>query len=122
MNVEIKYDDAALTKSKHDSMKAWHTNMAEQHAIAAEWHGEQSEILSKAMVNVPLDPQKTVTSLGGQRGSTTGQGSSSAARATDVADVQTKKMDLIEILKSHEEEFGSFDASVEEIVDSILGK
>lgn len=122
MNVEISYDDATLIKSKHDSMKAWHANMAEQHSIASEWHGQQSEILSKAMINVPLDPKKTVTSLGGQKGGTTGQGSSSATRAIDVADVETKKMDLIDILKSHAEEFGGFENSIEEIVEFLIGK
>ena len=122
MNIEISYENASITKSKHDSMKAWHANMAEQHAIAAEWHGEQSEILSKAMVNVPLDPQKTVTSLGGQSGTTTSQPASASPSATEVGDIETKKMDLTEILNSHVEEFGSFDKTIEEIVNIIIGR
>lgn len=122
MNVEISYSDAALTKEKHDSMKAWHANMSEQHAIAAEWHNQQSDILSKAMINVPLDPQKTVRPLGGQSGATTSQPASSSPSATNVGDIETKKMDLTEILNSHVEEFGSFDKTIEEIVNILIGR
>lgn len=122
MNVELTYDEAALTKSQHDSMKAWHSNMAQQHAIAAEWHSDQSELLSKAMVNIPLDPEKRVTSLGGEKGGSTGQPSTATPRATEVPLDPAKKMDLVEILSSHQEEFGAFDKSVEEIVEYIIGK
>ena len=122
MNVELTYDEAALTKSQHDSMKAWHSNMSQQHAIAAEWHSEQSELLSKAMVNVPLDPEKSTTSLGGEKGGTTSAPSSATPSSREVPLDPAKKMDLVEILKSHVDEYGEFSKSVEEIVAFITGQ
>jgi hypothetical protein len=151
MNVEITYDNALLTKNQHDSMKAWHANMATQHAIASEWHSDQSERLSKAIQNLPLDPEKIVTSLGAEKGGSTGEPSSSvfpssapesgtevratpasgsstaqtggsAPRAIEVPLDPVKKADLLEILNQHIDQFGSFDKSVEDIVGIILGK
>lgn len=150
MNVEISYDNALLSKAQHDSMKAWHANMATQHAIAAEWHSDQSEALSKAIQNIPLDPEKMVTNISSERGASTGQpasskpassmpemdtstlrfseaGSSTAAtggpspRPINVPLDPVKKADLIEILKQHVDEYGSFGKSVEEVVETILG-
>lgn len=150
MNVEISYDNALLSKSQHDSMKTWHVNMATQHAIAAEWHSEQSERLSKAIQDLPLDPEKIVTTISGERGASTGEpasgspsasapessteirttaasGSSmaepasSAPRAIEVPLDPIKKADLADILRQHVEEYGSLGKSVEEIVEIILG-
>jgi hypothetical protein len=151
MNIEISYDNALLSKSQHDSMKTWHANMATQHAIAAEWHSEQSESLSKAIQNLPLDPEKIVTSLSAERGQSTAMSpsgtpsssapesstsvrqtsesgsslaepASSSPRVIDVPLDPVKKADLIQILKDHEKEYGSFGKSLEEVVESILSR
>jgi hypothetical protein len=150
MNVEISYDNALLSKAQHDSMKAWHANMATQHSIAAEWHSDQSESLSKAIQNIPLDPEKMVTSISSERGGSTGEGASSkpasstpemststlrfsesgastgatggsSPRPVNVPLDPVKKGDLIEILNQHVEEYGSFGKSIEEVVEIILG-
>lgn len=149
MNIEISYDNALLSKSQHDSMKTWHANMATQHAIASEWHSDQSDGLSKAIQNLPLDPEQIVTSISAEQGQSTGEPapasspvlqaearvsvsqesggsvaepSSFAPRAIDVPLDPIKKADLIDILKQHVEEYGSFGKSVEEVVESILGR
>lgn len=150
MNIEISYDNALLSKSQHDSMNSWHVNMATQHAIAAEWHAEQSERLSKAIKDLPLDPEKMVTTISAQRGGSTAEPasaspstmmpqssteirtlsesgssmaepSSSAPRAIEVPLDPVKKADLADILRQHVEEYGTLGKSVEEIVDIILG-
>lgn len=149
MNVEISYDSALLAKNQHDSMKSWHASMATQHSIAAEWHLDQSESLSKAIQNIPLDPEKIVTTMSSEKGQSTGApGTSAPASSTPVlsSEVRTinasgaasaqlagasprpidipldpvKKADLVEILKQHVDEFGSFGKSIEEVVDSIF--
>lgn len=151
MNVEISYDNALLSKAQHDSMKSWHVNMATQHAIAAEWHSEQSEGLSKAIKNLPLDPEKIVTTISQEKGfstaepgsrafpssapesstevrttpasgASTAQTGGSAPRPIEVPLDPVKKADLVEILKQHVDEYGSFGKSVEEVVEIILGK
>ncbi len=150
MNVEISYDNALLTKSQHDSMKSWHANMATQHAIAAEWHSDQADSLSKAIQDLPLDPEKIVTTISPERGASTGvpstsafpssapesgteirttadsgqsltEPASAAPRAIEVPLDPVKKADLAEILNQHIEEFGSLNKSVEEIVEFLLG-
>jgi hypothetical protein len=149
MNIEISYDNALLSKSQHDSMKTWHAKMATQHSIAAEWHSDQSDSLFKAIQNLPLDPEKIVTSISSERGQSTGMPSSStppystpemsaqvasttesgqslgesptgSPRVVDVPLDPIKKADLFEILKDHEKEYGPFSKSLEEIVESIL--
>ena len=55
MIIQLPYDNVETVKKGHDSMKAWHENMAKSHEIAAAWHASQSEDLSKAM-NVPTNP------------------------------------------------------------------
>lgn len=153
MNVEISYDSALLTKTQHDSMKSWHASMATQHAIAAEWHSDQSGNLSKAIQNIPLDPEKIVSALFTERGASTAtaeavavvsaitapvistqvrtaseagastaQGGGSAPRPVEVPLDPVKKADLVEILKQHVDEYGSFHKSIEDVVEIILGR
>lgn len=122
MNVEISYDDASSLKKKHEAMKAWHANIAEQHSIAAEWHQNQAESLSKAMINVPLDPEKKVTTIPGRDTGSTSSSGGSAPSATEIPLDPVKKSDLEDILRQHEEEFGPLKQSIEEIVKHLLGE
>ena len=124
MIIQLPYDNVEIAKKGHDSMKAWHENMAKSHEIAAAWHASQSEDLSKAMNEIPLDPEKMVTRMpenGGPQPATTGMGSSSAAQEVPLDAQVVKKSDLVDILKDHVNEFGSFNMSVEDIADIILG-
>jgi len=124
MIIQLPYDNVEIAKKGHDSMKSWHENMAKSHEIAAAWHANQSEDLSKAMNELPLDPEKVVTRIpenGGPQPETSGMGMSSEAENVPLDGQVVKKSDLIDILKDHVNEFGSFNMSVEDIADIILG-
>ena len=122
MIINLPYDNVEMMKSHHDKMKSWNENMAKQHEAAALWHEQQIEELEKAMIQVPLNPEKKpAPSAGGQAGGNTGEGSSSAPAPVQVPLDPMKKADLISILQDHEAEFGGFDRPVEEIVNNIVG-
>lgn len=122
MQIQLAYDNAAEIKKQHDSMNAWHKSMAESHMRAADWHGSQSEVLSKAMKEVPLDPDKVTTpSLGGAQGAPTGEPASSAPPAKTVPLDPMKKAEFVQILKDHAHVFGDLGAPIEEIAEIILG-
>lgn len=114
----------------HLSMKNWHETMAksaaemmQDHIKAASWHDSQSNMIKGMIQEVPLDPEtKKMTVPAGSYAATTP--SKTKATETEVPlDPQTvKKGDLVAILKAHEEEFGSFDMSAEDIASFLLAK
>lgn len=123
MIINLPYDNVEMMKSQHEQMKSWNDNMAKQHQAASDWHQQQIEELEKAMVRVPLEPEKKPTpSAGGARGSSTDGPDPAAPAPKQVPLDPMKKSDLISILQDHEAEFGGFDKPVEEIVDTILGE
>lgn len=124
MYIELPYDNVETIKKGHDSMRSWHENMAKAHETAAAWHANQSDDLSKAMNEVPLDPEKRVVRMpenGGQQPATSGAGKTSPTQEVPLDPQSVKKVDLVDILKDHVNEFGSFNMSVEDIADIILG-
>ena len=117
---------------EHTSMKSWHEEMAksaatqmQDHMKAASWHESQSNMI-KGMINeVPLDPEKKSTSIpvsGSAPTPTSGVGFSAPTKEVALDPETVKKSDLVAILKSHEEEFGSFDMSVEDIANFLLAE
>lgn len=121
MIIQLPYDNVQMVKRKHDSMKAWHEDMAKSHQIAAEWHAEQSEELGKAMKEVPLNPEEVGGRSYPAKGQSTDRPDPAAPAPTNVPIDPVKKADLIQILNDHIAEFGAFNLSPEEIVDKIIG-
>ena len=122
MIIELPYDNVQVIKKKHDSMKAWHEDMAKSHQLAADWHGEQSEALGKAMKEVPLNPEEVSGRTYPEKGSSTDTPDAPAPAPTKVPLDPVKKADLVQILKDHVEEYGDLGLSPEDIVDKIFGE
>jgi hypothetical protein len=122
MIIQIPYDNAEVIKKGHDSMKAWHENMAKSHETAAVWHQMQSESMSKAMNEVPLDPEVKPAPKAGARGSSTDSPDSTPTPSKDVPMDPMKKADLVKILEDHIAEFGPLGIAPKDIVNIILGE
>lgn len=116
----------------HTSMKSWHEEMAktaatqmQDHIKAASWHESQTDMIKAMMNEVPLDPEKKVTSIptaGSASTPTSGAGKTSPAKEVALDPESVKKGDLVSLLKSHEAEFGSFDMSAEDIANFLLAE
>jgi hypothetical protein len=111
-------------------MKSWHETAAktaaeqmQDHIKAAAWHNSQVDII-KGMINeVPLDPEKKVSSVptaGSASTPTSGAGKTSGTKEIPLDPKTVKKSDLVTALSSFEEEFGKFDMSVEDIASFLL--
>jgi hypothetical protein len=113
----------------HDSMKSWHEEMAksaaesmQDHIKAAAWHNSQADIMKSMMNEVPLDPEKKVTSIptaGSVDTPTSGAGKTSPTKEIAL-DPEVKKSDLIAILEEHAAQYGDFDMEVEAIAKFLL--
>ena len=113
----------------HDSMKSWHEEMAksaaesmQDHIKAAAWHNSQADIMKAMMNEVPLDPEKKVTSIptaGSADTPTSGAGKTSPTKEIAL-DPEVKKSDLIAILEEHAAQYGDFDMEVEAIAKFLL--
>lgn len=123
MIINLPYDNVETMKVHHMEMKSWNENMAKQHEAAAEWHQQQVEELEKAMIRVPLEPEKKpAPSAGGARGTSTDGPDPAAPAPTQVPLDPMKKADLMSILADHAAEYGDFEHSIEEIVQLIAGE
>jgi hypothetical protein len=124
-NIEKMFQD-------HTSMKSWHEEMAktaatqmQDHIKAASWHESQTDMIKAMMNEVPLDPEKKVTSIptaGSASTPTSGAGKTSPAKEVALDPESVKKGDLVSLLKSHEAEFGSFDMPAEDIANFLLAE
>jgi hypothetical protein len=127
----MKYNIEKMAQD-HNSMKVWHEEMAksaanqmQDHIKAASWHEAQSDMIKGMMNEVPLDPEKKVTSIptaGSASTPTSGAGKTSPSKEVPLDPEAVKKSDLVAILKSHEAEFGSFDMSAEDIANFLLAE
>jgi hypothetical protein len=122
MKINLPYDNAVLVKGQHDSMKSWHETMSKSHLDAASWHGQQSEALSKAINEVPLDPSKVVIPVGKSIDSSTNDTDSFTLNRESTSSNKVQKSDLVQLLVDHANEHGNFGESVEQIVDKIFGE
>jgi hypothetical protein len=113
----------------HDAMKSWHEGMAksaadsmQDHIKAAAWHNSQADIMKSMMSEVPLDPEKKVTTIPTAGSAQTPvSGAGMAAPAKQIAlDPEVKKSDLVAILSEHVAEYGDFDMEVEAIAKFLL--
>ena len=113
----------------HDSMKSWHEDMAksaaesmQDHIKAAAWHNSQADIMKAMMNEVPLDPEKKVTSIptaGSAETPTSGAGKTAPTKEIAL-DPEVKKSDLVAILSEHTAQYGDFDMDVEAIAKFLL--
>lgn len=120
MEVNFSYDDAQKIKKEHESMAAWHKSMAQSHEKVATWHADQSDALSKAMQEVPLDPSKSVRPVSPAHGSPAPQPSGPRPPAKEVPLDPMKKSEFIQILKDHSELFGDLGISLERYADEVF--
>jgi 3-oxoacyl-[acyl-carrier-protein] synthase III len=125
-------DNMKKMVSDHNAMKSWHETSAkaaaeqmQDHIKAAAWHDSQVNMI-KGMINeVPLDPEKKVSSVptgGSASAPTTGAGMTSPTKEVALDPKTVKKSDLIEILSEHEGQFGKFDMAVEDIASFLLAE
>ena len=125
-------DNMKKMVSDHNTMKSWHETAAksaaeqmQDHIKAAAWHDSQVNII-KGMINeVPLDPEKKVSGVptgGSASAPTSGSGKTSPTKEIPLDPKTVKKGDLVEILSQHEEQFGKFDMSVEDIASFLLAE
>ena len=119
-NIEKMVKDHAEMKSWHEAMAKTAANSMQDHIKAATWHESQMNLI-KAIKEVPLEPEKTVTTIPASNFSASTP-SSPKPQATEVPlDPQTiKKMDLISVLNDHVKEHGDFDMDVETIANFLI--
>jgi len=127
---EYMKDNMKKMVSDHNSMKSWHETAAktaaeqmQDHIKAAAWHSSQVDIIKGMFNEVPLDPEKKVSSVptaGSASTPTSGAGKTSGTKEVPLDPKTVKKSDLVTALSSFEEEFGKFDMSVEDIASFLL--
>jgi hypothetical protein len=125
MKINIPYDNAVLVKGQHDSMMKWHETMSKSHLDAASWHGQQSEALSKAINEVPLDPESLVIPVGEHMTVRTHDSEVFTPNSRLIPqgpNQKIQKSDLVQLLIDHANKHGNFGESVEQIVDKIFGE
>lgn len=121
-NIDKMVEDHNQMRDWHEAMAKSAADMMQDHIKAATWHASQGELIKAMMNEVPLDPDKKVTSIptaGGAPTPTSGSGKTSPTKELPL-DPEVKKADLISVLKSHEEQFGKFDVDVESIASFLI--
>ena len=124
-NIEKMFQDHTAMKSWHEEMAKTAATQMQDHIKAASWHESQTDMIKAMMNEVPLDPEKKVSSIptaGSASTPTSGAGKTSPAKEVALDPESVKKSDLVTILKSHEAEFGSFDMSAEDIANFLLAE
>jgi hypothetical protein len=127
-SAETMINQHSFLKNKNEEMaKAAFTQMKE-FVEAAAYHQQQIDVLGKAVKDVTFMLTETKTTLSGSDSGSTGEGSSSSTPVSDFVDdgkeekVTVRKADLINSLKAHESQFGSFDIDVNVIADFLMAK
>lgn len=117
MIIRLDYENVETMKQQHQEMITWHATMQKEHQDAMEWHQAQVADLEKAIVKVPLDPEKVpAPSAGSPHGSTTDAQESTPTSATTVPLDPAKKSQLVEFVKS----VGVTEEAADKIVDQLL--
>jgi hypothetical protein len=125
----MKYNIEKMIQD-HETMKGWHEQMAKSaadsmqgHIKAAAWHTSQADLVKAMMNDVPLDPEKKVTTIptaGSAPTPTSGAGKTGPTENIPLDPESVKKADLVEILNQHVAEFGDFDMDVETIANFLI--
>jgi len=115
----------------HLTMKSWHEvsakTAAEQmqdHIKAAAWHDSQINIIKGMITEVPLDPEKKSLSIpaGGASSVPASRKEKDSAREVPLDPKTLRKNDLVDMLLNHEEQYGKFDISVEDVANFLFEK
>lgn len=127
----MKYNFGKMVED-HDAMKSWHENMAksaaesmQDHIKAAAWHASQADVVKAMMNEVPLDPERKVTSIptaGSASTPTSGAGKTAPTKEVPLDPATVKKSDLINILTEHTEMYGDFDMEIEAIANFLINE
>lgn len=127
----MKYNFGKMIED-HDAMKSWHEEMAknaaesmQDHIKAAAWHASQADVVKAMMNEVPLDPEKKVTSIptaGSASTPVAGSGGSAPAKEVPLDPSMVKKADLIAVLQEHVDLYGDFDMEVEAIANFLINE
>lgn len=118
-----------------ENMVLRHQFLLKEALAAAAYHQEQIDLLSKAIKDVTYMVTEQTSSISGSDAGSTSEPASSAPAALDPKDdampeliqgngigFDAKKADLVNILKEHEAEFGTFDIDVETIASFLMAK
>ena len=122
-NMEKMIEDNAAMKNWHENMAKASAEAMQDHIKAAAWHNSQSDLLKGMMNEVPLDPEKKVTSIpmaGSAPTPTSGSGMSAPAEEVALDPENVKKSDLIAVLKEHAAQIGNLDADVDAIANFLM--
>lgn len=116
----------------HDAMKSWHEEMAktaaatmQDHIKAAAWHGSQGDIIKAMMNEVPLDPEKKVSTIptsGSAPTPTSGNGMSPGSKEVPLDPATVKKSDLVAVLNDYAKEHGNFDMDIDAIANFLINE
>lgn len=125
----MKYNIEKMVQD-HEAMKSWHEGMAktaaesmQDHIKAAAWHTSQGDIVKSIMNDIPLDPEKKVTTIptsGSAPTPTSGAGKTAATQEIALDPDTVKKSDLVDILKQHTAEYGDFDMDIDTIANFLI--
>lgn len=122
-NIDKMVEDHIKMKNWHDGMAKSAASMMEDHIKAAAWHDSQIDLVKAMMNEVPLDPEKKVTSVptgGSTPTPTSGSGYTSPSKEVPLDPDTVKKSDLTSILNDYVKEHGSFDMDVDTIVNFLM--
>lgn len=127
----MKYNFGKMIED-HDAMKSWHEEMAknaaesmQDHIKAAAWHSSQADVVKAMMNEVPLDPEKKVTSIptaGSASTPVSGSGNSASAKEVPLDPSTVKKADLVAVLQEHADLYGDFDMEIEAIANFLINE
>jgi hypothetical protein len=125
----MKYNIEKMAQD-HVAMQSWHEQMAksaadsmQDHIKAAAWHNSQADIMKAMMTDVPLDPEKKVTTIptsGSAPTPTSGAGKTSATQEVPLDPDSVKKADLVAVLSEHTAQYGDFDMDIETIANFLM--
>jgi hypothetical protein len=128
-NAEAMINQHSFLKKKNDDMAKAAFAQMKEFVETASYHQSQIDMLSKAVKDVTfMLNTKPAASLAGSDTGSTGEGSSSSTPVSNFVDdgkeekVTVRKADLINSLKAHESQFGSFDIDVNVIADFLMAK
>ena len=122
-NMEKMIEDNAAMKNWHENMAKASAEAMQDHIKAAAWHNSQSDLLKGMMNEVPLDPEKKVSSIptaGSAPTPTSGSGKTAPTKEVALDPDNVKKSDLIAVLKEHAEQIGNLDADVDAIANFLM--
>ncbi|MEY3376894.1 MAG: hypothetical protein RL463_1204 [Bacteroidota bacterium] len=122
-NIDKMVDDHIQMKNWHENMAKSAATMMQDHIKAAAWHESQADLVKAMMNEVPLDPDKKVTTIPTSGSATTpvsGSGMSPSATEVPLDPASVKKADLVALLQQHEDQFGKFDMDIEAIASFLI--